>query len=140
MADKDFVTFLVDETLKLQQSGESELSSLELKLKDYELAFFKGAFIPQSRMLRFSTHFGDLDIPVNWSVFSVENSQSDFTLLDQKTDQDCLFEVIKQAWGLPIEKLLITHADGFCYMVGLKSGDETHLHDLLHPQEWLKSA
>jgi hypothetical protein len=32
------------------------------------------------------------------------------------------------------------HADGFCYIVGLKSGDETHLHDLLNPQEWLKTG
>ena len=140
MSEKDFVTFLLDETLKLQSSGESQLSSLELKLRDYELEFFKGSFIPQSQMLRFSTHFGDLDIPVNWSVFSVENAQSDYTLLDPDTDQDCFFDVLKSAWGIPMEKLLITHADGFCYMVGLKSGDDTHLHDLLNPQEWLKTG
>ena len=140
MSEKDFVTFLLDETLKLQNSGESQLSSLELKLKDYDLEFFKGFFIPQSRMLRFTTHFGNLDIPVNWSVFSVENTHCDYTLLDKHTDQDCFFDVLKSAWGIPMEKLLITHADGFCYMVGLKSGEENHLHDLLNPQEWLKAG
>ena len=73
-------------------------------------------------------------------MFSVENAQSDYTLLDPDTDQDCFFDVLKSAWGIPMEKLLITHADGFCYMVGLKSGDDTHLHDLLNPQEWLKTG
>ena len=140
MSEKDFVTFLLDETLKLQTSGQTELSSLELKLRDYELEFFKGAFNPQSQMLRFSTHFGELDIPVNWSVFSFEQNNSDYLLLDKKSDQDHFFDVIKTAWGIPMESLLITHADGFCYIVGLKSGDETHLHDLLNPQEWLKAA
>lgn len=140
MAEKDFVSFLVDETLKLQKSGEVELSSLELKLKDYDLDFLKGEFIPQAQMLRFQTPFGALDIPINWSVFSIENSLAEFTLLDEKKDVDCFFSVIKAAWNRPIEKLLITHDDGFCYLVGLKMGEEVHLHDLLNPQEWLKAG
>ena len=140
MGEKDFVSFLVDETLKLQKSGEVELSSLELKLKDYDLDFLKGEFIPQSQVLRFNTSFGVLDIPVNWSVFSIENSLAEYTLLDEKQDTDFFFTVIKHAWNRPLEKLLITHDDGFCYLVGLKLGEDVHLHDLLNPQEWLKAA
>lgn len=140
MAEKDFLSFLVDETLKLQKSGEVELSSLELKLKDYDLDFLKGEFIPQAQVLRFNTPFGGMDIPVNWSVFSIENSLAEYTLLDEKQDTDCFFTVIKTAWNRPIEKLLITHDDGFCYLVGLKLGEEVHLHDLINPQEWLKAA
>ena len=54
MSSKDFVTFLVDETFKLQKTGEVELSRLELKLKDYDLNFLKGEFIPQIQILRYS--------------------------------------------------------------------------------------
>ena len=140
MSEKDFVTFLLDETLKLHNSGEVQLSSLELKLNDYGLNFLKGEFIPQTQILRFATSFGDLDVPVNWSIFSVENSHAQYTLLDEKNDVDSFFLVIKMAWKQPIEKLLITHDDGFCYMIGLKQGEEVHLHDLVNPQEWLKSA
>ena len=140
MAEKDFVSFLVDETLKLQKSGQVELSSLEHKIKDYGLNFLKGEFIPQSQVLRFTTPFGNLDVPINWSVFSVENSMAQYTLLDAHHDQDNFFEVIKMAWNMPIEKLLITHDDGFCYIVALKSGEEVHLHDLINPQVWLKTA
>jgi hypothetical protein len=140
MSEKDFVTFLLDETLKLHKSGEVQLSSLELKLNDYSLNFLKGEFIPQTQILRFATSFGDLDVPVNWSIFSVENSHAQYTLLDEKNDVDSFFLVIKMAWKQPIEKLLITHDDGFCYMIGLKQGEEVHLHDLVNPQEWLKSA
>jgi hypothetical protein len=140
MPDKDFVSFLVDETLKLQKNGQQKLSSLELKLMDYELSFLTGEFIPQGQILRFKTHFGNLDVPINWSVFSVENSMAQYTLLDQKNDVDNFLMVLKAAWNLPIEKLLITHDNGFCYLVGLKRGEEAHLHDLINPQEWLKSA
>jgi hypothetical protein len=140
MSDKDFVSFLLDETLKLQKSGEVKLSSLELKLSDYGLNFLKGEFIPQTQILRFKTPFGNLDVPVNWSVFSVENSHAHYTLLDEKNDVDDFFFIIKSAWKQSIEKLLITHDNGFCYIIGLKQGEESHLHDLLNPQEWLKSA
>lgn len=140
MSDKDFVSFLLDETLKLQKSGQVQLSSLELKLKDYGLNFLKGEFIPQAQILRFTTPFGNLDVPINWSVFSMENSLAQFTLLDEKNDIDSFFMVIKMAWKQPIEKLLITHDNGFCYIVGLKAGEESHLHDLTNPQEWLKTA
>ncbi len=138
MAESDFLTFLVDETLKLQRSGEAKLSSFEHKLGDYSLNFLKGAFIPQSQVLRFKTSFGDLDIPVNWSVFAIDNSQG--ALLDEKNDKDHFFSIIRTAWQKSFEKLLITHADGFCYLVALKKGDEIHLNDLLNPQEWLKTA
>jgi hypothetical protein len=140
MVNKDFVSFLVDETLKLQKSGEVKLSSLELKLKDYGLNYFKGEFIPQAQILRFITPFGPLDVPVNWSIFSVENSLAQYTLLDEKNDVDSFFQVIKLAWNRPIEKLLITHDDGFCFIVGLNQGEESHLHDLINPQVWLKTA
>ena len=140
MSSKDFVSFLVDETLKLQKSGEVELSSLELKLTDYGLNFLKGEFIPQTQILRFITPFGNLDVPVNWSIFSIENSLAQYTLLDEKNDVDSFFLVIKSAWKQSIEKLLITHDDGFCYIVGLKQGEEVHIHDLVNPQIWLKSA
>ena len=140
MSDKDFVSFLVDETLKLQKSGDADLSSLELKLTDYGLNFLKGEFIPQTQILRFNTPFGNLDVPVNWSIFSVENSLAQYTLLDEKNDVDSFFFVIKSAWKQSIEQLLITHDDGFCYIIGLKQGEEVHIHDLINPQEWLKTA
>jgi hypothetical protein len=140
MSNKDFLSFLVDETMKLQQSGEDELSSLELKLSDYELEFLKGEFIPQSQMLRFHSPFGDLDVPVNWSVFSIENSYADYTLLDETHDVDNFFAVIKSSWKIPLSKLLITHSDGFCYVVGLKAGEEAHIRDLIKTEVWLKAA
>jgi hypothetical protein len=138
MANTDFLSFLVDETLKLQHRGEVSLSSFEHKINDYKLSFLKGEFIPQSQVLRFKTSFGPLDIPINWSVFAIDNEQG--AILDPKNDEDHFFEVIRLAWDKSFEKLLITHADGFCYLVGLKAGEETYLHDLLNPQEWLKTA
>lgn len=140
MDKPDFLSFLVDETFKLQKSGEHELSSLELKLSDYGLAFLKGEFIPQSQMLRFTTNFGLLDVPVNWSIFAQKSSQSDHQLLEEGNDVDCFFTVLREAWDPSLEKLLVTHADGFCYLVGLKPGEDGHLHDLLNPQEVLKAA
>lgn len=136
---EDFLSFLVDETLKLQQSGEAELSSLELKLNDYGLQFLKGEFIPQTQMLRFHSHFGVLDIPVNWSVFSIEAGATD-TVVDEHTDHDYLFQILKDSWNKDFTSLLIIHADGFCYLVGIRAGEEHHLHDLQNPQEWLKVA
>ncbi len=138
MADNDFLTFLVDETLQLQKRGEVKLSSLELKLNDYSLKFWKGVFIPPSQVLRFATPMGNMDVPMNWSVFSCVGS--DHRVLDHNNDMDNFFTVIKSAWQLPLEKLVIIHADGFCYLVGLTQDQECHLHDLLNPQEWLKTA
>ena len=136
----DFLSFLLDETLKLQQSGEAELSSLELKLTDYDLDFLKGEFIPQTQMLRFQTNFGVMDIPVNWSVFAIGPADSSDHLLSHENDQDHLLGIFKEVWNKDLEKVLITHADGFCYLVGLKTGEESHLHDLMNPQELLKAA
>ncbi|HXH75289.1 MAG TPA: hypothetical protein VNJ08_10010 [Bacteriovoracaceae bacterium] len=132
----DFLSFLVDETLKLQKSGEVELSSLEQKLNDYSLNFLRGEFIPQTQMLRFETSFGKLDVPINWSLFDAEKH----TLLNSENDVDQFLTVLKTAWDPSFEKVLVTHADGFCYMVGLKAGEDSYLHDLLNPQEWLKTT
>jgi len=140
MAKLEFVSFLVDETLRLQKSGTGKLSSLELKLKDYGLSYFRGEFIPQNQTLRFKTEFGNLDAPINWSIFASSTSLGDHTLLDEQNDTDYLFSVIKSAWKIPLEKLLVTHADGYCFVIGLKAGEENHLHDLLNPQEWLKTG
>jgi hypothetical protein len=138
MAENDFLTFLVDETLKLQKRGEGKLSSLEQKLSDYGLNAWKGVFIPQSQVLRFETSLGRMDVPMNWSVFSCVGS--DYRVLDKNNDTDNFFSVMKSAWKLPLEKVVIIHADGFCYLVGLTQEQEHHLHDLLNPQEWLKTA
>lgn len=140
MAEADFLSFLVDETLKLQKSGEVELSSLELKLNDYKLSFIKGEFIPQSQVLRFNTAFGVIDIPINWSLFSLENSESSDQVISDENDHDHLLELFKLSWDRSIHQLLVTHADGFCYIVGLKAGEEYYIHDLLNPQELLKAA
>lgn len=139
MADTDFLSFLVDETLKLQKSGGAELSSFEMKLSDYKMNFLKGEFIPQTQMLRFNSTFGVLDIPINWSMFSIEAGAGD-TLLSNEEDADHLFEVLRLAWNPSFSKLLVTHADGFCYLVGLHAHEEVHLRDLLNPQELLKAA
>jgi hypothetical protein len=140
MANTDFYSFLVDETLKLQQSGEAELSSLELKLKDYKLQFLKGEFIPQSQMLRFEAPFGVMDIPINWSIFSLDWNTFQDVVLTANDDKDHFLEVMKATWNSEFSKMLVTHSEGFCYLVGLKAHDEVHLHDLLTPQEWLKTA
>jgi hypothetical protein len=136
--DDNFLSFLVDETLKLQKRGEEKLSSLELKLNDYGLNFWKGEFIPQAQVLRFKAPMGNLDVPMNWSVFSCVGS--DHRVLDKDNDMDNFFTVMKGAWQGPLEKVVIIHADGFCYLVGLSSDQVCHLHDLLNPQQWLKTA
>ena len=120
MATEDFLSFLVDETLKLQKRGSVQLSSLELKLKDYGLFFLKGEFIPQLQSLRFSAPFGILDVPINWSVFSVENSMAQYTILNNEQDVDYFYSVLRNAWDMQIKNLVITHDNGFCYIIGLK--------------------
>lgn len=139
MSGTDFLTFLVDETMKLQKKGQANLSSLELKLTDYKLSFIRGEFVPQSQMLRFKSTFGILDIPVNWSIFS-SDELAQYCLLSEKDDKDCLFKVLKSAWNPSFAKILITHSDGFCYLIGLKVGEESHIHDLLNHQEFHKAA
>lgn len=132
-----FVAKLVDETLALQKRGQDSLSSLELKISDYGLNFMKGSFIPQSQVLRFQSSIGTFDVPMNWSIF---NHSHEATVLSQDHDPDLFFQVIKAAWKLPLEQILVMHADGFCYLVGLKKNEASHLHDLMHPQRWLKTA
>jgi hypothetical protein len=140
MSSTGFISFLVDETLKLQRSGEVKLSSLEQKLSDYDLNFMKGEFIPQTRMLRFESESGLIDIPVNWSLFAMGAEPFQDVLLDESNDPDFFFRVIQSVWSFPLERVLISHADGFCYLIALKRGEEAHVHDLLNPQIWLKSA
>jgi hypothetical protein len=141
MAESNFLSFLVDETLKLQQAGEVSLSSLERKLKDYELPFLKGEFLPQIQMLRFIAPFGLLDVPINWSHFAIDvSATSSDIVLSSDNDSDFLLSVLQARWKSDLKKILITHADGFCYFVGLREGDENHLHDILNPQEWLKAS
>lgn len=137
MSTPDFFTFLVDETLKLQEGGEKKLSRYELKLTDYSLTYLKGEFIPQLHSLRFKGHFGVLDIPVNWSLF--DNCSED-VVLSSENDRDHFFEVISKLWNQETSKLLVTHADGFCYLVALKAEEEIHLRDLQNHQEWLEVA
>ncbi len=137
MAETDFLSFLVDETLKLHKSGGDNLSCLELKLCDYGLSFLKGEFIPQTQMLRFISTLGIIDIPVNWSIF---DTQSLDHVVTAKNDHDYLLEILRKSWLPTLEQLLITHADGFCYIVGVRAGEEYHLHDVLNPQEMLRAA
>lgn len=137
MSAPDFFTFLVDETLRLQEGGEKKLSRYELKLTDYSLSYLKGEFIPQIQALRFQGDLGVLDIPINWSFF--ENCSHD-VLLSKEEDHDHFFEVITSAWNPDISKILITHADGFCYLIALKAEEEIHLRDLQNHQEWLEVA
>lgn len=139
MAETDFISLLVNETLRLQADKGVDLSSLELKLKDYSLAFLRGFFIPQCQILRFKTEFGDLDVPINWSAFAIDSQQSG-TIIDIEKDHDHLLKILQMNWKNDIEKLLITHADGYCYLIGLKVGEDVHIHDLLNPQEWLAAA
>lgn len=140
MAETDFLSFLVDETLKLQKNGEAELSSLELKLKDYGLQFLKGEFIPQSQVLRFIAPFGVFDVPVNWSIFSLDFAAPQDVVLTKNSDKDHLLQILNIAWNPKFTTILVTQTDGFCYLVGLEASEESHLHDLLNPQVWLKSA
>ncbi|MCM2350207.1 MAG: hypothetical protein NDI69_09300 [Bacteriovoracaceae bacterium] len=135
----DFISLLVNETLKLQADKAVDLSSLELKLQDYSLAYVRGFFIPQCQILRFKTDIGIIDIPINWSVFSADSHQNE-VILDAQNDPDHLFEILKTHWNSSMEKMLVTHSDGFCYLIGLKAGEEVHIHDLLNPQEWLNVA
>lgn len=135
MAETDFLGLLVEETLKLQKSGEARLSSLELKLNDYGLEYLRGEFIPQFQILRFVTKVGVLDMPVNWSVFEMNDA-----IISEENDYDYLLKVLKNSWKVDLDRLLIVHADGFCYIVGLRAGEENHLHDLMSPQEWLEAA
>lgn len=137
MSNSDFFSFLVDETLRLQEGGEAKLSRYELKLTDYSLSYLKGEFIPQIQVLRFKGPLGMIDIPVNWSFF--EDCSEDI-VLSKENDKEHFFEVLSSAWNPQITKMLITHADGFCYLIALKAEEEIHLRDLQNHQEWLEVA
>jgi len=128
----DFLTFLVNETFKHKQAEGTTL--FEQKLNDYGLNYKRGEFIPQLQILRFNTELGLIDCPVNWSLFSIE----DHIIIDENKDSDHLFSILNKHW--PMNKLLIAQADGFCFMVFLKKGEDVHLRDLLNPQEFLIKA
>ena len=74
------------------------------------------------------------------SVFSLENKVSTDQIISTENDKDHLLAVLKGLWSPSVKKLLVTHADGFCYIVGLKAGEEYYIHDILNPQELLKTA
>jgi hypothetical protein len=139
MSDTDIFTFLVDETLKLHQSGGLDLSRLELKLQDYSLSYLRGEFIPQIQMLRFNLKGQIMDVPINWDIFNPEVTTL-HQILSIDIDRDHLFDVLKSVWLKELRKLLIIHSDGFSYIVGLTAAQEVHLHDLLNPQECLRAA
>lgn len=139
MAQTDFLSFLVDETFKLHESGVVESSGLDLKLHDYGLMFLKGEFIPQTQMIRFKSPHGFLDMPINWSVFNPDSGLQD-VVLSSENDQDALFSVMKTCWNFSMNKMLVMNDGGFCYLIALRVEDESHLHDLLNPQEWLQKA
>lgn len=140
MSSNDLVTFLVEETFKLQEASDESISGLEAKIQDYHLNYLKGYFIPQTQMLRFNGPFGCIDIPTNWSHFSIENSLAEYTLMNDHNDADMFFKVIQNAWGIQLKSLVVTHENGFCFIIGLKSGEEVHLRDLLSSEEWLKAG
>jgi hypothetical protein len=133
MSESDFLTLIVNETFDLQKSGEDNLASLERKIQDYGLMYLRGIFIPQIQVLRFESPMGQLDIPVNWSFFSQAEH-----FLDSQNDPDKLFEILHLSWDQGIHEIYVTHADGYCYIVGLKEGDESHLNDLCKPEISLK--
>jgi len=137
---EDFLSFLVNETLKLQDSGESNLASLELKLMDYKLDFIKGHFIPQIKMLRFELNSGVLDVPINWKLFDFSDEETNFKLLNEKNDKDSFYKVLTKYWNKKFSSLLIIHSDGFCYVVGLKAGEENYLHDLINQAAVFRAA
>jgi hypothetical protein len=138
MSDSEFLSFLVDETLKLHASGEAQ--DFETKLRDYKLGFLKGEFIPQIQVVRFVSPIGILDFPVNWSVFNLEWAGSQDTLLESNSDPDHLLELIQENCFPTISKLLITHSQGLCYIVGFRPEEEVYLHDILNHQDPLSTA
>lgn len=136
MSKFNFLTFLVDETFRLNSATHQSLGDLERKLADYGISFLRGQFIPQIQMLRFATPMGQLDIPINWSCFALEHGQ-DFSWVQTTNDNDGLLSIMKASWQSQIKSLLITQSQGYCYIIGLKENDEFYLQDLTNPQEIL---
>lgn len=140
MQRSNFLNFLVDETFRIQEKSYNELWSLERKLVDYRINFLRGEFIPQIQLLRFQTPLGIIDIPVNWSCFALEQGQ-DYTHLRSDNDPERFLAILKSSWDKNLSSLLITHAQGYCYIIGLSEADERHLDDLINPQEiFIKTA
>ena len=134
MQKSNFLNFLVDETFRIQEKSHNELWSLERKLNDYRINFLRGEFIPQTQLLRFKTPLGLLDIPINWSCFAPEVGR-DFTHLRSDNDPESLLAILKSSWDKNLSSLLITQAQGYCYIIGLSQTDEQHFEDLINPQE-----
>lgn len=136
MNKSNFLDFLVDETFRSNTSAKQTLGDLERKLTDYSISFLRGEFIPQIQMLRFATPMGQLDIPVNWSCFALDQGQ-DYCWVQAQNDVDGLLAIMKASWKNTIKSLLITQSQGYCYIIGLKESDEFYLQDLTNPQEIL---
>lgn len=139
MSKSNFLNFLVDETLRHHRDDFHAFSDLERKLSDYGISFLRGEFIPQIHMLRFITPMGVIDIPTNWSSFSLEHGQG-YCWVKSDTDGDGLLHILQQAWQPSMKSLLVTHSEGYCYIIGLKESDEYYLEDLVNPQEILLRA
>jgi len=135
MSKSNFLNFLVDEAFELHSQVDS-FCDLERKLSDYEILFLRGEFIPQIQMLRFRSHLGPIDIPINWSCFSLEQGQ-DYHWIKAGDPEEALLKVMTKKWNPEIKSLLIMQAEGYCYMIGLKETDEFYLKDLVNPQEIL---
>lgn len=139
MSKSNFLDFLVDETLQ-PHFPTSQHCDLERKLHDYGISYIKGEFIPQIQMLRFHTAIGLMDIPINWSYFTLDHGK-DYTWLNESNDEEGLLFILKGQWKKSIKSLLITQAAGHCYIVALQESEEFYLQDLTNLQEMLvKSA
>ncbi|MFA5583646.1 MAG: hypothetical protein WDA09_05475 [Bacteriovoracaceae bacterium] len=138
MSKSNFLNFLVEETLKLH-SQTTSFCDLERKLIDYDILFLRGEFVPQIQMLRFQSHWGMIDIPINWSCFNLEQGQ-DYYWVRAGDPEETLLKVMAKKWDSQVNSLLIMQAEGYCYIIGLKESDEFYLRDLINPQEILTKA
>lgn len=140
MSKSNFLSFLVDETFRLQSQNARTFCDLERKLTDYGISFLRGEFIPQIQMLRFNTPMGILDVPINWSSFALDEGR-DYNWIKNGSDQEELLNVMKASWNPEMKSLLVMQAQGYCYIISLTESDEFYLKDLINPQEiLLKSA
>ncbi len=136
----DFLSFLVNETYKLQSEGENRLHSMENKIQDSGLEFLKGEFIAPISVFRFKSHLGNIDVPVRWDLFDLNQVETGYRILDEQNDQQHFFSVIQAVWKIKVEKILMIQADGYIYLVGLKVGDDNFLRSLINNKEVFRAA